>query len=126
MDQSLPLPAVARGHFHVFVGGLPYVATVEQIRQYFQRDGCYVWDVRMAQYGTDSEWPGEGRGFCHVELENEQQVARSLLRHGQLWSDGQSILTVQLAKPKWDRQQQTADAPRPGAATAALAVDPGS
>ena len=104
VDQSLPLPAVPIGQYHVFVGGLPYAATKQQVTQYFQRDGCYVWDVRLAQYGADSDWAGEGRGFCHVELENELQVARTLLRHGELWSDGESRLTVQLAKPKYDRQ----------------------
>jgi len=112
IDRSLPLPAVPSGHFHVFVGGLPYTATKEQVRQHFQRDGCYVWEVRLAQYGSDSGWAGESRGFCHVELENEQQVARTLLRHGDTWSDGETKLTVQLAKPKSDKQQ-TANPPQP-------------
>ena len=99
------------GHYHVFVGGLPYVASKEEVKAFFQRDGCYVWEVRLAQYGSGSEWAGESRGFCHVELENEVQVARTLLRNGELWSDGESKLTVQLAKPKHDRQQ-TINAPK--------------
>ena len=91
------------GHFHVFVGGLPYVATKDEVRAFFQRDGCYVWEVRLAQYASESQYAGESRGFCHVEMENEQQVARTLLRNGEVWSDGESKLTVQLAKPKNDK-----------------------
>ena len=75
------------GQYHVFVGGLPYDATAEQVRAYFQRDGCYVWAVRLAAYGPDSDYAGEGRGFAHVELETEQQVARALLRHGDRWEE---------------------------------------
>ena len=60
---------------------------------------------------------GTGRGRKEASVTwswRTQQVARSLLRHGQLWSDGHSELTVQLAKPKWDRQHHTVDAIRPG------------
>ena len=132
---SKPLPAVPKGSFTVFVGGLPYDVSKEQLTAFFQRDGCRVWGVRIANV-KDGQYAQQQRGstsspsplhctpyrrcfsqspphlrviafpsvaclsFAHVEFEDEEQVARTLLRHGELWTDGEHAITVQLAKPK--------------------------
>jgi hypothetical protein len=140
---SLPLPPVPAGCFKAFVGGLPYSVSEAELTAFFQRDGCFVWSVRIAQYREGHQFEKQQRGsviltarnvlqlltpaassatnssilavkltplllslsvcccsFAHVEFENESQVARSLQRNGELWSDGEHRITVQIAKPK--------------------------
>ena len=131
--SSSALPAVPKDCFTLFVGGLPYDVTKEQLTIFFQRDGCWVWGVKIASV-KEGKFATQQRGsaratalhttqhpvhlahlippshpwllctrpcrFAHVEMENEEQVARTLLRSGELWLDGEHRITLDLAKPK--------------------------
>ena len=48
LPPAVPLPEVPPGSFTVFVGGLPYDVSKEQLTAFFQRDGCHVWGVRIS------------------------------------------------------------------------------
>jgi len=54
----------------VFVGGLPYDCTEEQLRQHFSSEDCLVVGVRIIR---DSE-SGIGKGFGYVEFKDPDSV----------------------------------------------------
>lgn len=53
-----------------------------------------------------SKFANQQRGFAHVEFENEDQVRQAISRwHNQLWSDGEHIISVAVARPKQSSKQ---------------------
>ncbi len=54
----------------VFVGNLPYNATAEEIRAFFEQGGCEVTGVKLV---TDRE-TGRSRGFGFVEVTDSDSV----------------------------------------------------
>jgi RNA recognition motif-containing protein len=155
-NESIIVP---KGCFTVFVGGLPYNTTKQAITNYFNRNGCHVWNVKIAAYqkankvkqpinqtktetdpsvsqsidesanqsvnqsvsqsvdqsskqtidqSISQKFADQQRGFAHVEFENEQQVEKAIKQwHNQLWTDGEHIISVAVAKPKPSTKQST-------------------
>ena len=60
--SSAPLPHVPVGCFKAFVGGLPYDVSEAELTAFFQRDGCFVWSVRIAQYREGHQFESQQRG----------------------------------------------------------------
>ena len=81
----------------LYVGGLPYSTTEDQLEQLFSEQG----NVESAKVITDRD-TGRSRGFGFVEMESpgEAQKAISALNGTEL--DGRT-LTVNEAKPRENR-----------------------
>ncbi len=79
-SSSIPC-SVPPGCYKIFVGNLPYSVRSIDLRSLFTCCGN-IWDIRISTYpGTN-----KCRGFCHIEFENEQQVANALKLDGILFS----------------------------------------
>lgn len=78
----------------LYVGGLPYKTTDEELREYFSQAGT----VESASVVTDRE-TGRSRGFGFVEMADEEgaQKAIDTLHNSEL--EGRT-LTVNEARPK--------------------------
>jgi len=93
IQRSDEHPNVPDGCFRIFIGGLPYTTTKEEVRDFLSVCGN-IWDVRLATYPQN----GEGRGFGHVEFEKESDVERAL-KLNQTWFRKKKI-TIRLATEK--------------------------
>ena len=83
----------------IFVGGLPYAATEQELTDLFGQHGA----VASAQIVTD-RFTGQSRGFGFVEMTSpaEAQTAINALNGTQL---GGRTLTVNEAKPREARSE---------------------
>lgn len=81
----------------IYVGGLPYSATEEDLENLFSASGT----VKEATVVTD-RYTGQAKGFGFVEMENdaEADAAINTLNGTQM---GGRTLTVNEAKPREDR-----------------------
>ncbi len=84
---------------NVYVGNLPFSATVEDIRDLFSAYGT----VKSVKLITDRE-TGQLRGFGFVEMASGGSEAIAALHEKDL--DGRK-LTVNLAKPREERPRQS-------------------
>jgi RNA recognition motif-containing protein len=78
----------------IYVGGLPYSATDEQLSDLFAAHGA----VQSARVITD-KFTGQSRGFGFVEMESEEEAQRAIaaLNASQM---GGRTLTVNEARPQ--------------------------
>ncbi|MCC6731141.1 MAG: RNA-binding protein [Chthonomonadales bacterium] len=81
----------------IYVGGLPYSATDDELKNLFERHG-QVSDVHLV---TD-KYTGQARGFGFVEMDNDSE-AESAINALNGTSMGGRTLTVNEAKPREDR-----------------------
>ncbi len=81
----------------IYVGGLPYSATEEDLEQLFSASGV----VKDATIITD-RYTGQAKGFGFIEMENDDEAdaAINTLNGTQM---GGRTLTVNEAKPREDR-----------------------
>ena len=83
----------------IYVGNLPYLATEEEVRALFSQHGEIV-SIAMI---TDRE-TGRFRGFCFVEMEDEEaEAAIAALNEQEM---GGRALKVNEARPREDRGRQ--------------------
>ena len=88
--------------FKIFVGGLPYSTTSEELREHFGRSG----NVLSATVVTD-RFSGQSRGFGFVEMSTEAEAKAAITMF-----DGQPFggrrLKVEMANPqaRTDRPRQ--------------------
>jgi RNA recognition motif-containing protein len=81
----------------IYVGGLPYSTTSDQLRELFEEVG----DVTDASVVED-KFSGQSRGFGFVEMSNDEQANEAIARFNG-YSLGGRPLTVNEAKPRDDR-----------------------
>ncbi len=81
----------------IYVGGLPYSATEEDLEQLFSASGV----VKDATIITD-RYTGQAKGFGFIEMENDDEATAAIntLNGTQM---GGRTLTVNEAKPREDR-----------------------
>jgi cold-inducible RNA-binding protein len=87
--------------YKVFVGGLPFTTTDDELREVFAAHG----KVATANVVRDRE-SGRSKGFGFVEFENEEEgkAAEKALNGSEL---GGRTISVAEARPKEDRPQQS-------------------
>ena len=78
----------------IFVGGLPYSATNDSLRQLFEPSGS-VTDVHIAQ----DRFSGESKGFAFVEMPDDSQARAAVSALNGSMMGGRS-LTVNEARPR--------------------------
>ena len=98
----LPLLREAEGTIHtmakrIYVGSLPYSATVTQLEELFGQFG-QVADVHLV---TD-RYSGQAKGFGFVEMADDQQASAAINALSGTMMGGRT-LTVNEAKPREDR-----------------------
>jgi RNA recognition motif-containing protein len=81
----------------IFVGGLPYSATNDSLRQLFEPSGS-VTDVHVAQ----DRFSGESKGFAFVEMPDDSQARAAISALNGSMMGGRS-LTVNEARPREER-----------------------
>ncbi len=81
----------------IYVGGLPYSTTSDQLRELFEEVG----DVTDASVVED-KFSGQSRGFGFVEMPNNDEANAAIDRFNG-YSLGGRPLTVNEAKPREDR-----------------------
>ena len=81
----------------IYVGGLPYSATDQDLEQMFSPSG----QVNSATVVSD-RYSGESKGFGFVEMENEDDAKAAINSLNGTQMNGRS-LTVNEAKPREDR-----------------------
>ncbi len=81
----------------IYVGGLPYSATDQDLEQMFSPSG----QVNSATVVSD-RYSGESKGFGFVEMENEADATAAINSLNGTQMNGRS-LTVNEAKPREDR-----------------------
>ena len=81
----------------IFVGGLPYSATNDSLRQLFEPSGS-VTDVHIAQ----DRFSGESKGFAFVEMPDDSQARAAVSALNGSMMGGRS-LTVNEARPRVER-----------------------
>ncbi|MCX6366334.1 MAG: RNA-binding protein [Armatimonadetes bacterium] len=81
----------------IFVGGLPYSATNDSLRQLFEPSGS-VTDVHIAQ----DRFSGESKGFAFVEMPEDSQARAAISALNGSMMGGRS-LTVNEARPREER-----------------------
>ena len=85
----------------IYVGGLAYSVTGEQLRELFQAHGA----VESATVVTD-KYTGQSRGFGFVEMSTQQEAEKAISALNGTQFAGRS-LTVNISRPK-------SEAPRGG------------
>lgn len=78
----------------LYVGGLPYKTTEEELREYFSQAGQVV----SANIITDRE-TGRARGFGFVEMSTEDEAQKAIEMFDQKDFGGRRLL-VNIAKPR--------------------------
>jgi RNA recognition motif-containing protein len=81
----------------LFVGGLPYATTDEELKSHFAQAG----NVVSAQIVMD-RMTGRSKGFGFVEMESDDQAAKAIEMFNGTDFGGRS-LAVNEARPKTDR-----------------------
>ena len=84
---------------NLYVGGLPYSVTDEQLQNTFAAHGT----VESAKVITDRD-TGRSRGFGFVEMSTQEEAEKALAALNGTELDGRS-LTVNIAKPREDRSR---------------------
>ena len=84
---------------NIYVGGLPYSVTDQELEETFSAHGT----VESAKVITD-KYTGSSRGFGFVEMGTQQEAEKAIeaLNGTEL---GGRTLTVNMAKPRGDRQR---------------------
>ena len=82
---------------NLYVGGLPYSVTDEQLQNTFAAHGT----VESAKVITDRD-TGRSRGFGFVEMSTQEEAEKAIAALNGTELEGRT-LTVNLAKPKEDR-----------------------
>ncbi|HZO91135.1 MAG TPA: RNA-binding protein [Chthonomonadaceae bacterium] len=83
----------------IYVGGLPYSATDQDLEQLFATIGA----VASATVITD-RYTGQGKGFGFVEMENDADADTAIRNLNGTTLDGRT-LTVNEARPREERSQ---------------------
>lgn len=81
----------------IYVGGLPYSATEEQLSELFASHGT----VQSARIITD-KFTGQSRGFGFVEMGSEEEAQRAIAALNATQMGGRT-LTVNEARPQEPR-----------------------
>jgi cold-inducible RNA-binding protein len=81
----------------LFVGGLPYATTDDELRTHFAQAG----NVISAQIVMD-RMTGRSKGFGFVEMETDEEAAKAIEMFNNTDFGGRS-LAVNEARPKTDR-----------------------
>ena len=81
----------------LYVGGLPYSVTDEQLKQLFTGHGT----VESAKVIKDRE-SDRSRGYGFVEMSTQEEAEKAITAVNGTQMEGRSI-TVNLAKPREDR-----------------------
>lgn len=81
----------------LFVGGIPYTTTEDELREYFSQCGNIVSCSIIIDRATNRS---KGFGFVEFETEEEAQKAVDTLNNTEL--GGRNII-VNIARPKEDR-----------------------
>ncbi|MGH7232707.1 MAG: RNA recognition motif domain-containing protein [Nitrospiraceae bacterium] len=81
----------------IYVGGLPYSATEQQLSDLFAAHGS----VQSARVITD-KFTGQSRGFGFVEMGSEEEAKKAIAALNGTQMDGRT-LTVNEAKPQEPR-----------------------
>ncbi len=83
----------------IYVGGLPYSATEEDLENLFSAQGA----VKDAVIITD-RFTGQAKGFGFVEMENDADADTAIRNLNGTTLDGRT-LTVNEARPREERSQ---------------------
>ncbi len=81
----------------IFVGGLPYSATEQQLNDLFAPHG----KVESARVITD-KYTGQSRGFGFVEMTSSEEAKKAIAELNGTQMDGRSLI-VNEAKPQENR-----------------------
>ncbi len=81
----------------LYVGGLPYSVTDEQLRELFTSHGT----VESAQVVTD-KYTDRSRGFGFVEMSTQEEAEKAIQALNGTSLEGRT-LTVNISKPREDR-----------------------
>lgn len=81
----------------LFVGGIPYAATEDQIKDYFAKMGTVV----SCNIITD-KYTGRSKGFGFVEMATEEEAKKAMEAYDGQDFEGRKI-TVKEARPMEDR-----------------------
>jgi len=84
----------------LYVGGLPYKTTNDELKDYFAPAGTVV----SAQVITDRE-SGRSRGFGFVEMGSEEEGTKAIEMFNGKDMEGRSLI-VNVAKPLSDRPRE--------------------
>jgi RNA recognition motif-containing protein len=84
---------------NIYVGGLPYSVTDQQLLETFSAHGT----VESARVITD-KYSGSSRGFGFVEMSTQQEAEKAIEALNGTILDGRT-LTVNMAKPRGDRSR---------------------
>jgi RNA recognition motif-containing protein len=82
---------------NIYVGGLPYSVTDEQLQETFAPHGT----VESAKVITD-KYTGNSRGFGFVEMSTQEEAEKAIEALNGTELDGRT-LTVNMARPRGDR-----------------------
>jgi cold-inducible RNA-binding protein len=85
----------------LFVGGLPWATTNDDLKQLFSQAGA----VATATVITD-KMTGRSRGFGFVEFENDEDADKALAQFNGYQFNGRALV-VNEAKPMGDRPQRS-------------------
>ena len=81
----------------IYVGGLPYAATEQQLSDLFAQHGA----VESARVITD-KFTGQSRGFGFVEMSSDEEAQKAIAALNGTQMDGRT-LTVNEARPQEPR-----------------------
>ena len=84
----------------IYVGGLPYSATEQQLNDLFAAHGT----VESARVVTD-KFTGQSRGFGFVEMSTDEEAKTAIQKLNGTQMDGRT-LTVNEAKPMVPRENR--------------------
>ena len=81
----------------LYVGNLPFDATEEQVSEFFSQVG----EVNSVKIITNRE-TGKSRGFCFVEMENDDEADQAIEKLNDTELEGRKIV-VNVARPREER-----------------------
>ncbi len=91
----------------LYVGGIPYSATNEDLKNHFAQAG----EVLSATIILDKMHNNRSKGFGFVEMANDDEAQKAISMFHDNDFDGRT-LTVNVAKPMEDRPRRDFDGPR--------------
>lgn len=92
----------------LFVGGLPYSVTSDQLEEMFAKLG----KVNSCTVITD-RYSGRSKGFAFVEMEDDKEAEKAIKELDQAEMEGRKI-AVNVARPREDRGPRNYDSQRRG------------